>query len=111
MLESGGDAVRRESKPKIQVPRQVSFALGMGDEPSIGSLVRLSVAGAEIESLSQPAVGREVYLRAALVEGGSEVALYGRVQWSEPGRFAVQFGSHGARATRAIVRASQRTSI
>jgi hypothetical protein len=100
--------VRRESKPEIEVPRIVTFALSMGDEPLSGSIVRMSVAGVEIESLTPPDEGREVYLKAELVTGEGEVAMHGRVQWSKPGRFAVQFGSLGVRATRAIVHAVRR---
>jgi hypothetical protein len=101
-------SVRRDSKPEIEVPKPVSFATGVGDEPSSGYIVRLSVAGVEIESLTPPPAGREVSLKAVLVDGEGEVALQGRVQWSQPARFAVQFGSLGARATRAVVHASQR---
>jgi hypothetical protein len=109
-LGSAGGNVRRESKPEIEVPKQVSFALGVGDEPSIGSIVRLSVVGVEIVSFTPPPVGREVLLRAVLVDGEGEVVMHGRVQWSQPERFAVQFGPLGARATRAIVQASQKVS-
>ncbi len=109
--------MRRESKPEIEVPRQVTFALGVGDEAEVGSIVRLSVAGVEVVAMSAPAVGREVHLRTVLVDGEGEVVLHGRVQWSQPGqagapgRFAVQFGSLGARATNAIVQASQRVAV
>jgi hypothetical protein len=102
-----GIPLRRESKPEIEVPRPVSFSSRAGNEPSSGWIVRLSVAGVEIETLSPPPAGREVSLRAVLVDGEGEVELHGRVQWSQAARFAVQFGSLGARATRAIVQASQ----
>ena len=69
ILKKAGGSVRRESKPEIEVPRQVTFALGAGDEPATGSIVRLSVVGVEIVTLSAPAVGREVLLRAVLVDG------------------------------------------
>jgi hypothetical protein len=117
ILEKAGGSVRRESKPEIEVPRQVTFALGVGDEPAVGSIVRLSVAGVEVVAMSAPAIGREVLLRTVLVDGEGEVVLHGRVQWSQPGesgtpgRFAVQFGSLGARATNAIVQASQRVAV
>jgi hypothetical protein len=102
--------VRRDSKPEIEAPRPVSFALREGDEPSSGWIVRLSVVGAEIESFSPAPTGREVVLRAELVDGEGEVVLHGRVQWSQLARFTVQFGSLGARATRAIVQASRQAS-
>jgi hypothetical protein len=114
ILEKAGGSVRRESKPEIEVPRQVTFAPGVGDEAEVGSIVRLSVAGVEVVAMSAPAVGREVLLRTVLVDGEGEVVLHGRVQWSQPGtpgRFAVQFGSLGARATNAIVQASQRVAV
>lgn len=99
--------MRRDSKPEIEVPRQVSFV--GGDERATGSIVRLSVAGVEIESEQPPAEGREVVLRTELVEGDGEIALRGRVQWSRPGRFAVRFGLLSARETNAVVRAARRS--
>jgi hypothetical protein len=98
--------MRRDSKPEIDIPKQVSF--DAGDEDASGSIVRLSVAGAEIEASHSPAEGREVVLRAELVQGEGPVAMPGRVQWSKPGRFAVRFGLLGARETSAIVRAARR---
>jgi hypothetical protein len=99
--------VRRDSKPEIEVPRQVSF--GGDDVLATGSIVRLSVAGVEIESQQPPGEGRELVLRTELVEGEGEIALGGRVQWSKPGRFAVRFGLLSARETNAVVRAARRS--
>src|SRR5260370_258438 len=104
MLEA---SVRRDSKPEIEVPRQVSFVAG--DDHASGSIVRLSIAGVEIESLQPPGEGCEIVLRAELVEGEGEVVVRGRVQWSRPDRFAVHFGLLGARETRAIVCAARRS--
>jgi hypothetical protein len=101
--------VRRESKPEIMVPKQVSFGLGKGDGRGQGSIVRLSVAGVEVESEQAPPEGTEVFLLAELVEGEGEVALHGRVQWVRPGRFAVHFGLLGVRATSVILRAAGRS--
>jgi hypothetical protein len=85
----------------------VSFVAG--DKLATGSIVRLSVAGAEIESEQPLGEGREVELRTELVECEGEIALRGRVQWSKPGRFAVRFGLLSARATNAVVRAARRS--
>jgi Tfp pilus assembly protein PilZ len=80
----------------------------VGENLSSGSIVRLSVAGAEIDSSEAPSEGREIFLKAELVDGAGEVVMHGRVQWVKPGRFAVRFGSLGVRATRAIVQAARR---
>lgn len=98
--------MRRDSKPEIEVPKPVSF--GVGDDHATGSIVRLSIAGVEIESGEPPAEGFDIVLRAELVDGEGEVALRGRVQWSKPDRFAVRFGLLGVRETSAIVRAARR---
>lgn len=99
--------MRRDSKPEIEVPRQVSFVAG--DELATGSIVRLSIAGVEVEAEQSVGEGREVELRTELVDGEGEIALRGRVQWSKPGRFAVRFGLLSARATNAVVRAARRS--
>lgn len=98
--------MRRESKPEIKVPKQVSFGLGMGDGRGQGWIVRLSVAGVEVDSHDAPSEGSEVFLLTELVDGEGQVALHGRVQWVRPGRFSVHFGLLGARATSAILRAT-----
>jgi hypothetical protein len=98
---------RRESKPEIEVPRRASFSVDGGD-PVIAWIVRLSVVGAEFESLQPPPTGSEVVVRAELVEGEGELPLRGRVQWASAVRFGVQFGPLGARETNAVVRATRR---
>jgi hypothetical protein len=100
--------VRRDSKPDIEVPRKARFAAPGGADAATGWIVGLSVVGAEIESLQPPAAGGEIVLHAELVPGGGLVELRGRVQWATASRFAVQFGTLGARETNAIVRASRR---
>ena len=99
--------MRRESKPEIEVRRLVLVEVADECVPRGGSIVRLSVAGAEIESPAPPGAGREVLLRAVLIEGEAEVSMRGRIQWSNADRFAVQFALLGARETSAIVRASR----
>jgi len=100
--------VRRDSKPDIDVPRKARFSATDGADAATGWIVGLSVAGAEIESLQPPAPGGEIVLWVELVPGGGQVELRGRVQWSTASRFAVQFGTLGARETNAVVRASRR---
>jgi hypothetical protein len=100
---------RRDSKPEIDVPRKASF----GTHPenrATGWVVRLSVAGVEVESLQPPPVGAEVIVWVELVIGEGELALRGRVQWASAARFAVQFGPLGVKETHAIVRSSRRAA-
>jgi hypothetical protein len=103
-----GGAVRRDSKPEIDMPRKASFANAGSADPSTGWIVKLSVVGVEIESLQPPEASSEVVVRTELVPGEGEVVLRGRVQWVKPTRFAVQFGPLGVRETSAIVKASRR---
>jgi hypothetical protein len=100
--------VRRDSKPEIDVPRKASYAPTGTTDRATGWIVRLSVAGAEIESLQPAIVGDEILVYVELVAGEGHVALRGRVQWATATRFAVQFGALGARETSAVVRASRR---
>jgi hypothetical protein len=87
----------------------VLFGLAEGEELSSGAIVRLSVAGAEVECSESPSEGREVFLTAELIDGEGEVVMHGRVQWSKPGRFAVRFDPLGTRARMAVVHASRRS--
>ena len=98
----------RDSKPEIAIPRKVVFATSDSEDAATGWIVRMSVAGAQIESLQAPPTGSEVLLCADLLDGEEPVGLRGRVQWSTPTQFAIQFGALGARETNAIVRASGR---
>jgi hypothetical protein len=97
---------RRESKPEIEIPRRASFVVDGGD-PAAAWIVRLSVVGAELESLQPPPAGAEIVVQAEVVEGEGGLSLRGRVQWANAVRFGVQFGPLGARETHAIVRASR----
>jgi hypothetical protein len=99
--------VRRESKPEVQVPKKVAFSPGETGDRATGWIVRLSIVGAEIESLQPPATGAQVVVWAKLAVGEDEVALRGRVQWATQTKFAVQFGPLGAREANAVVRASR----
>ncbi len=99
---------RRDSKPEIHVARPARFAGDGWTDKARGWIVRLSIAGAEIEALQPPDIGSQVWLWAELVDGEGELALTGRVQWATSGAFAVQFGSLGVRETRSILRASSR---
>jgi len=99
---------RRESKPQIDVPRRTWFAHDPAADRAAGWIVRLSIAGVEVESLHPPPVGSRLRLWAELVDGEGEVAMNGRVQWASVGSFAVQFTSLGVRETRAILLASSR---
>ena len=100
---------RRDSKPEIEVPRKASFGTDPRDR-STGWIVRLSVAGAEVESLQPPVVGADVVVWAELVPGEGELSLRGRVQWASVARFAVQFGPLGIKETSAIVRSTRRAA-
>jgi hypothetical protein len=66
--------------------------------------VRLSVVGADIQTLEPPAAGAILDLRVELGEG-KPVVCRARVQWSLPDRFGAQFTLLGARETHAIVEA------
>jgi hypothetical protein len=91
------------------VPQFVSFAPRGTDDRSAGWIVRLSIVGADVESLAPPAVGSEIDLFAKLTE--DEVVLRGRVQWATGGQFGVQFGLLGVRETRAIVETAQSSGV
>src|SRR3974390_699139 len=80
-------SVRRESKPEIEVPRKVAFAARESDAAAAGWIVRLSVAGAQVESLQPPAEGSDVLLCADLFDGEEPVTLHGKVQWATPTLF------------------------
>jgi hypothetical protein len=101
--------MRRASRPEIMVPQFVSFSPRGTDDRSAGWIVRLSIVGADVESLAPPPVGTEVDLIAKLKE--QEIALHGRVQWSTQGQFGVQFGLLGVRETRAILETAESSGI
>ncbi len=100
--------MRRDSKPEIQVPRKASFAVEASNDKATGWIVRLSVVGAELESLQPPEPGSAVVVWAELIAGEGPVAMSGRVQWAWPTGFAVQFGRLGAREINAILRTARR---
>jgi hypothetical protein len=100
---------RRDSKPEIEAPRKASFAYAIGAEPATGWIVRLSIVGAEIESLQPPAAGTDVVVWTELVDAEGELVLRGRVQWARSTRFAVLFGPLGVKETNAIVRVARRS--
>jgi hypothetical protein len=93
----------RQSKPEIEVPRKASFAVG-GTDRSTAWIVRLSLVGAELESLLPPEAGSGIVLWTKLADADGELELRGRVQWARGPRFGVQFGPLGVRETHAIVR-------
>lgn len=97
--------MRRPSRPEILVPQRVAISAPGADASSIGWIVRISIVGADIEAPTPPPIGSRVDLFAELQDG--EVVLPGRVQWSTPGQFGVQFGPLGARETHAIVETAQ----
>jgi hypothetical protein len=99
--------LRRESKPEIAVPRKAWFARTPHDARAAGRIVRLSVAGVEVESLQPAPAGSDVVVWAELIDGEGELEMRGRVQWASATRFAVQFGPLGARQTHAIVRSAR----
>jgi hypothetical protein len=77
-----------------------------GNSPSVGWIVRISIVGADIETgEAPPPVGTRVDLSGDF--HGTEVMLSGRVQWSIPGQFGVQFGALGVRETHAILATAQ----
>jgi hypothetical protein len=51
---------RYSSKPEIPVPVQVSIEVEGDPEPATGWIERLSLAGVDIATLQQPAVGSGV---------------------------------------------------
>jgi hypothetical protein len=105
---SSGIRTTRNSKDEILVPRKTSFAAAVDGPRHSGWIVRLSVVGAEIESLQPPTAGAELFLWTELSREDGEVTLQGRVQWTTAARFSVQFGPLGVRETRAIVRVESR---
>jgi|SRR5579859_1370008 len=90
---------RRSNAPRWKV----DFAVEQGCRLP-GFIARLSVAGAEIDADSLPAVGSHVEVFAQLGSGG-EVTVAGRVQWTTDTRFGVLFGPLGEREAGAIARA------
>jgi hypothetical protein len=101
---------RRESKPEIAVPKLVHVYDGSVRDPRVGWIVRLSIAGVDIESYDGPSIGADVALWAELIEGEGMMQFRGRVQWVTPNRFGVQFGLLGAQEAHAVVRAAQAKS-
>jgi hypothetical protein len=96
---------RRESKPEIAVPKLVYVYDGSVRDPRVGWIVRLSIAGVDIESYEGPSQGADVALWTELVEGEGVMQFRGRVQWVTTNRFGVQFGLLGAQEAHAVVRA------
>jgi hypothetical protein len=96
---------RRESKPEIAVPKLVYVYDGSVRDPRVGWIVRLSIAGVDIESYEGPQLGSDVALWTELVEGEGMMQFRGRVQWATTSRFGVQFGLLGAQEAHAVVRA------
>jgi hypothetical protein len=86
---------------------KAGFAVDQGERLP-GVIARLSVAGAEIDAESLPAVGSRVEVFAELGTG-DEVTVEGRVQWATATRFGVLFGPLGERETGAILRALRRS--
>jgi hypothetical protein len=93
--------MRRQSRPEILVPQRVTISTADGAGRVDGWIVRISIVGADIEAPAPPPAGSHVELCARLQDG--EVRVAGRVQWSVPGQFGVQFGALGVRETHAIV--------
>jgi hypothetical protein len=97
---------RRESKPEIAVPKLVYVYDGSVRDPRVGWIVRLSIAGVDIESHGGPPLGADVAIWTELVEGEGMLQFRGRVQWVTSSRFGVQFGLLGAQEAHAVVRAA-----
>jgi hypothetical protein len=96
--------MKRPSRPEILVPQRVTFSMP-GGEHRIGWIVRISIVGADIESLEPLPIGCETDVFATLHD--TDVVLHGRVQCSARTRFGVQFGPLGARETHAILEAAE----
>jgi len=105
---SSGIRAARHSKPEILFPKKTSFAVSAEGSRHSGWIVRLSVVGAEIETLQPAPAGADVVLWTELSREEGQITLHGRVQWTTAARFAVQFGPLGVRETRAIVRVESR---
>jgi hypothetical protein len=99
--------MQRESKTEVESPKKATFTLGDGHR-NAGWIVRLSVAGVEIEAPDPPPLGAEIVVWAELIAGEGPLELRGRVQWSSAMRFSVQFGPLGVKETNAIVRVARR---
>jgi|SRR5580693_1896477 hypothetical protein len=94
---------RHPSRPTIRIPVRVVFRVGSG-EPREGWIVRLSVAGVDIETERAPPADTRVDLSIEF-RPGQPMACCGRVQWSKASGFGAQFTRLGARETHAIVEA------
>ena len=93
----------RPSKPNMQVPVRMTFCVGAGPSRE-GWIVRLSVAGLEVETSAPPPIGSNVQM-AIEFRPRAPIACSGRVQWSNAIGFGAQFTLLGARETHAIVEA------
>ncbi|MGD0528820.1 MAG: hypothetical protein ABSE49_27025 [Polyangiaceae bacterium] len=96
---------RRPSRPEILIPQRVTFSAPGSDRQTIGWIVRISIVGADIESLEPLPFGSEVDLVARFQD--ADVVLPGRVQCSSATQFGIQFGPLGARETHAILEAAE----
>jgi hypothetical protein len=98
---------RRGRVTKQQEPgRSATFAIDFGKRVP-GSILRLSLVGAEIEAMQVPPVDARVVVWVELVKGEGKVGIRGRVQWTAATRFGVLFGPLGARETYALIRAAR----
>jgi hypothetical protein len=97
--------MRRPSRPEILVPQRVAISTPDGDDSAVGWIVRISIVGADIEAQEAPPIGSRVDLFAEFRD--AEIVLPGRVQWSTPGQFGVQFGALGVRETHAILETAE----
>jgi hypothetical protein len=99
---------RYSSKAEIAAPICVSLEVEGESQPATGWIVRMSVAGVDIETLHTPAVGSKVAFHAALDPESPEIHEFtGRVQWVTGARVGIQFAELGAKQTYAIVEATR----
>jgi hypothetical protein len=86
----------------------VSFHLTSGGAHHLGTVRRLSLRGAFIETGVPVAFGTPVIVRATL--SGLDVVLPAIVRWSDASGIAVHFAQLGARETYAITAAIKRAA-
>jgi hypothetical protein len=92
---------RRPSKPELCVPMHAAIECLASGEVVSSWIVRMSVAGVDLETLQPFGVGREVMVRVKFAPGS--FALPGVVRASAAASMTVQFGLLGVHETRAVL--------